>query len=74
MVVLALGSVSAAMRQGRYKLLVGPPQGEWQASWYGLFSPNATTPVVNQDFYACRCESEWRGRLAYGTGMCTPSP
>lgn len=62
----------AALRQGRYKLLVGPPQGEWQASWYGLFSPNASTPKVDENIFACRCEggggglsrSAWPGETA----------
>ncbi len=43
----------AMARAGKYKLLVGKPGGEWQASWYGLFSPNASTPKVNENFFAC---------------------
>jgi len=30
-----------ALRQGKWKLIVGPNQ---EASWYGAFSPNTTTP------------------------------
>lgn len=44
---------------GRFKLLVGgsfssgvaPEKGEWDASWFGLFSPNSTFPGT--EFYAC---------------------
>jgi hypothetical protein len=46
-------TLSALLCEGKYKLLVGKPGGEWQASWYGEFSPNATTPHVNENFFAC---------------------
>ena len=50
---------TGAIRVGRWKLLVGgsfssgvaPARGEWAASWYGEFSPNASFPGT--DFYAC---------------------
>jgi hypothetical protein len=50
---------TGAIRMGKYKLLVGgsfssgvdPSVGEWAASWYGLFSPNAT--FNGTDTYAC---------------------
>lgn len=51
--VSAGGGVTGALRRGKYKLLVGKPGGEWQASWYGEFSPNASTPKVNENFFAC---------------------
>lgn len=50
---------TGALRVGRHKLLVGgsfssgvaPHRGEWAASWYGEFSPNASFPGTA--FYAC---------------------
>lgn len=45
--------VRGALVQGQYKLLVGGPGGEPQASWYGQFSPNATHPVANMSYAAC---------------------
>ena len=42
-----------ALISGGYKLLVGPRGGEAQASWYGVFSPNASAPAPSLAFYAC---------------------
>lgn len=45
--------VRGAIRQGQYKLLVGPPGGEAQATWYGQFSPNASNPSPSLNYFAC---------------------
>ena len=44
---------NGAIRLGKYKLLVGPPGGEQQASWYGNFSPNASFPNPSLNYVAC---------------------
>ena len=52
-------ATTGAIRRGKYKLLVGgsfssgvsPQLGEWAASWYGTFSPNAS--FSGTATYAC---------------------
>jgi hypothetical protein len=50
-------SIVGAYIKGDLKLIVGPPGGEQQASWYGgapdYFSPNASMPVPPIDATAC---------------------
>ena len=50
-------SIVGAYIKGDLKLIVGPPGGEQQASWYGgapdYFSPNASMPVPPINFAAC---------------------
>jgi hypothetical protein len=41
------------MRSGNYKLVVGPKGGEYQASWYGWFTPNQTNPNPDVNIFAC---------------------
>jgi arylsulfatase I/J len=48
-----LTGTSGALRQGKYKLLVGLRGGETSASWYGQFTPNASNPVANISYAAC---------------------
>ena len=52
---------TGAILKGKYKLLVGgsfssgisPNRGEWAASWFGVFSPNASWTPNATEVYAC---------------------
>jgi arylsulfatase B len=50
---VAANGVTGAMVNGSYKLLVGKGPGEPMASWYGSFSPNASHPNPDLNYFAC---------------------
>ena len=53
--------IHGALISGRWKLLVGPKGGSYLASWYGLFSPNASGNIG--DATACGNDSPCGGCL-----------